>query len=163
MELYPNPELPGWWSYTFNVSRAASELNVAFWDPSTDSWDNNGAKGRDYNIPIRAGVQGGVEAKQASRVTFPVQFTWAAASDSSAVTVSPARDRVVTLKRVPGDGALWSGAVEVPGGLDVSFRVEEGGKVFQVGPVRVYGPMRLNAGRLGALKAGPSAMARVAR
>lgn len=35
VELRRNPELPGWWSHTFNVSPVATELNVAFWDPST--------------------------------------------------------------------------------------------------------------------------------
>ena len=155
-ELHPNPELPGWWSHTFHVSPAASELNVAFWDPTTDSWDNNGYKGRDYHVPIRAGQTQEIAAVQAAaRTTFPVEFLWTAAPGSTGVTVSPARDRVLPLARVAGDPGLWAASVEVPAGLEVSFKVAEGGKLFVVGPVRVFGPMRLNAGRLGALRTAP--------
>lgn len=145
---------------TFRLERRLPPLRWA------DSWDNNGAKGRDYHVPIRPGSPEIVAAHRAARVTFPVEFLWTSAPGSSSVTVSPARDRVLPLKLMPGERTLWSATVEVPGGLDVFFRVEEGGKDFTVGPIRVFGPVRLSAGRLASMRSNtPSASesARLAR
>ena len=101
-------------------------------------------------------MAGGVAANRAERITFPVAFVWAARAGTRAVTVSPARDRVVALQPQAGAGGelLWAGSVEVPAGVDVYFRVEveeESSRRlrrFEVGPLKVYRAMRLRAAQL---------------